>query len=78
MCTPCLPENRFVPQRRLISLNHKLSSQGLTDNYQANIDKFLSESNAEPVPETELTLSDCSVWYLIMNRFIQIFSVRIY
>ena len=62
--TPGLPENRFVAERRLNNLNHKLSSQGLTDKYQANIDKFLSENYAEPVPETELTLSDGSVWYL--------------
>lgn len=62
--TPDFPDNRFLAEKRLNSLNHKLRSMNLFEKYEQNIRTFLQQGYAEQVPDSELRLMDGSVWYL--------------
>ena len=61
---PQLPNNHDMAVRRLQNLLKRLKKEQLVNQYNLQIQKFLSQGYAEHVPESEVDLNDGSVWYL--------------
>ena len=58
------PNNRALACHRLHGLDKRLNKQGLRDVYDENVKVMFTKGYAEPVPKSELSLNDGTVWYL--------------
>jgi len=62
---PSLPDNKFLAEKRLISLTKRLNEDDtLKRKYYEEIHKLLKKGYAEVVPEKDLHRHDGKVWYL--------------
>nr|XP_027230539.1 uncharacterized protein LOC113822194 [Penaeus vannamei] len=62
---PSLPDNKFLAEKRLISLTKRLNKDDtLKRKYSEEIHKLLKKGYAEVVPEKDLHRHDGKVWYL--------------
>ena len=60
-----LPNNKFMTEKRLGSLKHKLQRNSeLKNDYKEFMSKILCEGYAEQVPEEDLQRTDGRVWYI--------------
>ena len=63
-CRPSLPNNRHLVVCWLESQVKRLNKSGSTQSYGEGIRGMLDKGYAEGVPDSELSVSDGSVWYL--------------
>ena len=61
---PNFPNNKSIAVKRLHSTIHKLQKSDIYTAYNEEINKLLSEGQAELVPESDLLRNDGAVWYL--------------
>ena len=61
---PAFPNNRYMALKRLESLEKRLCATGIRERYSQVVEDLLLKGYAETVPQSELSLTDGSVWYL--------------